>query len=87
MTVALPAPKIAPSEAPPMPYVNIQITRGATRAQKAELVRDVTQSLARVLGKKPEHTHVVIQEIAEEDWGFAGQLTDDWRRSQTSEEP
>ncbi|MBN9162295.1 MAG: 4-oxalocrotonate tautomerase [Myxococcales bacterium 68-20] len=65
-----------------MPYVNIQITRGATREQKAELIRDVTASLQRVLGKKPEHTHVVIQEIADEDWGFAGLPTDVWRATQ-----
>lgn len=65
-----------------MPYVNIQITKGATRAQKAELVRDVTESLVRVLGKRPEHTHVVIQEIEEENWGYAGLLTDDWKRQQ-----
>lgn len=65
-----------------MPYVNVQITRGATREQKAEIVRDITDSLVRVLGKKPEHTHVVIQEIEECDWGFAGRLTDDWRRAQ-----
>jgi len=25
-----------------MPYVNVQITKGATRAQKAELVKDIT---------------------------------------------
>jgi 4-oxalocrotonate tautomerase len=66
-----------------MPYVNIQITAGATRAQKAALVRDVTDSLVRELQKKPEHIHIVIQEIAEEDWGYAGQLTDDWRRSRS----
>jgi len=63
-----------------MPYVNIQITKGATREQKAELVKEVTDSLARILGKKPEHTHIVIQEIDEENWGFSGLLTDDWRR-------
>lgn len=63
-----------------MPYVNVQITKGATRAQKAELVKDITDSLVRVLGKKPEHTHVVIQEIEEENWGFSGLLTDDWRK-------
>ncbi|MGP1253510.1 MAG: tautomerase family protein [Kiloniellales bacterium] len=63
-----------------MPYVNVQITKGASRNQKAELVRDVTDSLVRVLGKKPEHIHVVIQEIEEADWGYAGQLTDDYRR-------
>ena len=62
-----------------MPYVNVQITRGATRDQKAELIRDITASLVRVLGKRPEHTHIVIQEIAEEDWGFGGLPTDEWR--------
>ena len=69
-----------------MPYVNVQITAGATRAQKAELVRDITDSLVRVLGKHPEHTHVVIQEIDEGDWGYAGMLTDDWKR-QHAEQP
>jgi 4-oxalocrotonate tautomerase len=64
-----------------MPYVNVQITEGATREQKAQLVREITDSLVRVLGKKPEHTHVVIQEIALENWGFAGVLTDEWRKS------
>lgn len=67
-----------------VPYVNVQITRGASREQKAELVRDITASLNRVLGKKPEYIHVVIQEIAEEDWGYAGLLTDEWKRQQSS---
>ena len=63
-----------------MPYVNIQITKGATRMQKARLVREVTGSLVNILGKRPEHTHIVIQEIAEGDWGFSGLLTDDWKK-------
>lgn len=63
-----------------MPYVNIQITRGAERRQKANLVRDVTDSLVRELGKKPEHIHIVIQEIDDENWGFEGLLTDDWKK-------
>ncbi|NEZ59180.1 tautomerase family protein [Adonisia turfae] len=65
-----------------MPYVNIQITAGATRAQKAALVKDVTDSLVRVLGKNPEHIHIVIQEIKEEDWGYSGLLTDTWKQQQ-----
>ena len=67
-----------------MPYVNLQITRGATREQKAALVRDITDSLVRNLGKKPEHIHVVIQEIEEVDWGYAGMLTDEWRQKHSS---
>ena len=65
-----------------MPYVNVQITQGASKQQKAELVKDITNSLERVLGKKPEHTHIVIQEIADENWGYSGMLTDEWKRSQ-----
>ena len=67
-----------------MPYVNIQITKGATREQKAQLVREVTDSLVSVLGKKPEHIHIVIQEIEEENWGFSGLLTDEWKKQQSS---
>ncbi|GEA11206.1 4-oxalocrotonate tautomerase family protein [Alteromonas sp. KUL49] len=66
-----------------MPYVNVQITKGATREQKAEIVADITHSLQRVLGKKPEYTHVVIQEIEDQDWGYAGLLTDDWKQQQS----
>lgn len=63
-----------------MPYVNVQITMGATRDQKAALVKDITDTLVRTLGKKPEHTHIVIQEIAEEHRGFSGMLTDNWKK-------
>jgi len=63
-----------------MPFVHVQITKGATRDQKAELVKDITQSLNRVFNKKPEYTHIVIQEIDEENWGYSGLLTDDWKK-------
>ena len=44
-----------------MPYVNIKITReGATTAQKAELIKRVTELLVKVLGKDPATTVVVI---------------------------
>lgn len=65
-----------------MPYVNVQITKGASKEQKAQIIADITQSLVKVLGKKPEHTHIVIQEIADEDWGFEGLPTDEWKKRQ-----
>jgi len=67
-----------------MPYINLQITKGATRDQKEQIVREFTDTLVRVLGKKPEHTHIVIQEIEDVDWGFAGMLTDEFRRRQVT---
>jgi len=64
-----------------MPYVSIQITEeGVTREKKAALVKAVTDALVAIFDKKPEHTHIVIQEIAEENWGFAGVLTDELRQ-------
>ncbi len=64
-----------------MPYVNIKLTRdGITREQKQQIVREVTETLQRVLGKKPEHTHIVIDEVDPDNWGFAGMLTTDYRR-------
>ena len=64
-----------------MPVVTVRITRdGATADQKREIVADVTATLRRVLGKRPEHTHVIIEEIDPENWGFAGMLTTKYRK-------
>ena len=63
-----------------MPYVNVKITKdGVTVAQKKQLVEEITQTLVSVLGKKPEHIHIVIDEIEPENWGFAGMLTTEYR--------
>jgi 4-oxalocrotonate tautomerase len=64
-----------------MPYINLQITQGVTREQKATIVREFTETLVRTVDKKPEHIHIVIHEIADEDWGFAGLLIDDWKKA------
>jgi 4-oxalocrotonate tautomerase len=64
-----------------MPHIHVQIIAGATRQQKAQLVKEFTESLARIMGKKPEYTNIIIEEIAEEDWGYAGLLTDDSKKT------
>ena len=64
-----------------MPYINLQITKGASREQKKAVVKDFTESLVKHLGKSPEHIHIVIDEIDEENWGYSGMLTDDFRKS------
>ena len=64
-----------------MPYVNVRITKdGVTKAHKAQIVKEITETLQRVVGKKPEHTHVIIDEVEEENWGFAGMLTTEFRK-------
>lgn len=57
-----------------MPFINIKITReGATAEQKAELIKGATELLARVLGKNPATTVVVIEEIDTDSWGIGGE--------------
>ena len=64
-----------------MPYVNVKITKdGVTVTQKAQVVKEITETLQRVLGKKPEHIHIVIDEIETDNWGFAGTLTTELRK-------
>jgi 4-oxalocrotonate tautomerase len=56
-----------------MPYVKIEVTReGVTREQKQILIKGVTDLIVRTLNKDPHLTHVVIQEIELDDWGYAG---------------
>ena len=57
-----------------MPYVNIKITReGVTGEQKEALIRGATQLLVDVLGKNPQTTVVVIDEVDTDNWGVAGE--------------
>lgn len=71
-----------------MPVIHLRITRdGVTTAQKAEIVREFTDTLVRILGKRPEHTHVIIDEVDADNWGFAGVLTTEYRRSASTATP
>jgi 4-oxalocrotonate tautomerase len=57
-----------------MPYVKIELTReGVTRQQKQELISGITNLITEVLNKDPHLTHVVIQEVDLDDWGYAGE--------------
>ncbi|WAC14782.1 tautomerase family protein [Dyadobacter pollutisoli] len=57
-----------------MPYIKIEVTReGVTREQKQKLIAGVTNVITEVLNKDPKLTHVVIQEIELDDWGYAGE--------------
>jgi len=67
-----------------MPVVNLQITLGATREQKAAVVADFTDALVRHFGKRPEHFHIIVQEIDDENCCSEGNLTDDCRLRQAS---
>ena len=57
-----------------MPYVNVKITReGVTAAQKTAVIAGITQLLKDELGKNPETTFVVIDEVDTDNWGIGGE--------------
>lgn len=65
-----------------MPYVNIKITReGATPEKKAELIKGVTGLLQNVLGKNPQTTVVIIEEVDTDNWGIGGESVTVRRKS------
>ncbi len=57
-----------------MPYVIIKITNeNVTPEKKAELIKGATQLLVDVLGKNPNTTVVVIDEVDTDNWGISGE--------------
>ena len=57
-----------------MPFVNIKITRdGATAEQKAKVIEGVTNLLRDVMGKNPQTTVVIIEEVDTDNWGIGGE--------------
>lgn len=69
-----------------MPYVNIRITREPqnTPENKAALIEGVTALLADILGKSPDTTFVVVDEVELENWGVGGVPAEVYRRRKTS---
>lgn len=71
-----------------MPYIKIEVTKeGVTRQQKQQLIKGVTDVVTQVLNKDPHLTHVVIQEIDLDNWGYAGEQTSVLREKGITAEP
>lgn len=57
-----------------MPYVKIELTQeGVSREQKQILIKGITDLITNTLNKDPHLTHVVIQEVQLDNWGYAGE--------------
>jgi len=64
-----------------MPFVNIKITNeGVTPEKKAQLIEGATNLLKDVLGKNPETTVVVIEEVETDNWGIGGKTVTERRK-------
>ena len=60
-----------------MPYVNIKLAGTVTREQKAEIAKEITETLARVAHKSANYTYITFEEVPYEDWAIAGKLLDE----------
>ena len=60
-----------------MPVVTIAMYDGRSIDQKRELVKGVTDVVARITGNSPEGVHVIIEEVKRENWAIGGLLWPD----------
>ena len=60
-----------------MPIVTVQMYDGRSLDQKRELVKGITDVVARVTGNTPEAVHVIIEEVKRENWANGGLLHPD----------
>lgn len=60
-----------------MPMVSISIRQGRTRDQKAQLVKEITETMVKVLGTKAENVRIVIHEEPDENLASGGKLLSD----------
>jgi 4-oxalocrotonate tautomerase len=63
-----------------MPFISVRILEGATPEQKSEVIAGITDVMVKVLGKNPETTHIVIEDVAPENWGHKGKSVADARK-------
>ena len=60
-----------------MPVIHVQTVSRPTKEQKAQIVREMTETMVRVLGSNPDKTHIIIDELSPENWGNSGILLAD----------
>ena len=53
-----------------MPYVNIKLAGEVTREQKAQIAKEITETLERVAHKPKSYTYITFEEVAYEDWAI-----------------
>jgi 4-oxalocrotonate tautomerase len=64
-----------------MPVVTVQMWSGRTTQQKRRLVRAITDAMIEHANCKPDHLHVIIQDVPKDSWGRAGTLGIDEKES------
>lgn len=64
-----------------MPTIHIELFEGRTHQQKADLAREITEAVVRVLGGSPDSVDILYRDIARSDWATGGVLWSDKPKS------
>ncbi|PIQ87597.1 MAG: 4-oxalocrotonate tautomerase [Candidatus Omnitrophica bacterium CG11_big_fil_rev_8_21_14_0_20_45_26] len=57
-----------------MPYVNVKVVGKLTRDQKEKISKDISDSLLKHAKKPADHTYIVFDEVAGENWAKGDKL-------------
>ena len=60
-----------------MPYVNIKLAGEVSHEQKAQIAKEVTDTLERIAHKPKSYTYITFEEVPYEDWAIGGKLLAD----------
>ena len=60
-----------------MPVVKVELWKGCSKEQKAELAREITGSLARIANKRPGNIIVQFVDYETQNWAIGGELASD----------
>lgn len=55
-----------------MPFIEINMLEGRTDETKADLIREVTETVCRVLESPPERVRIIIRDVPHVNWGAGG---------------
>jgi 4-oxalocrotonate tautomerase len=63
-----------------MPIVQIHLMSGRTDAQKRTLVKSVTKAICESVDVKPENVRIILSEMNDNNYSFAGELVIDKKK-------
>lgn len=63
-----------------MPVIRVEMFEGRTIEQKRSLAKALTEGFLSSCGGKPESIHVIIDDIAPDNWAVAGNIVGDTLR-------
>ena len=57
-----------------MPFVEVKLYEGRTRAQKEALVDRITEAFVEIAGTPKEHVWIVFRDVPKDQWAMDGEL-------------